>query len=376
MFSTALYGDEESSGWDYGNRGWEWNNPETGSYVWLGLRFQPRYSNRVDDPLVSDDLRQEGDKGFSMNRARYKIGLGIGKHFTAYHEYDLRNGQLLDLRATWKAASWFHLRAGQWKADFNRERIDSSGKQQFVERSIVTYWFTIDRQNGVMASGRLAAGSSADGHWWLGALNGNGLNSGGDGGRPMWMGRYQWNFTGTVLPFSQSALKRYEDARGSLAFAFVSNDSAYTRFSSSGGGQLPGLDQGTNNQYRVEQWMEEFAWQKGGWSIQHELHFKQITDRKNGQVSKIRGTYLNVGWFPSSHYPGWPKPLEFATRVALVHPYAHEGLSENREFTVAANWFFNGHRNKLTTDVSRLLIYDLSGETDDWRFRLQWDISL
>ena len=28
------------------------------------------------------------------------------------------------------------LRLGQWKINYNRERVDSSGKQQFVERSI------------------------------------------------------------------------------------------------------------------------------------------------------------------------------------------------------------------------------------------------
>jgi phosphate-selective porin len=30
---------------------------------------------------------------------------------------------------------WFGFRVGQWKINFNRERVDSSGRQQFVERS-------------------------------------------------------------------------------------------------------------------------------------------------------------------------------------------------------------------------------------------------
>ena len=92
---------------------------------------------------------------------------------------------------------------------------------------------------------------------------GNGLNTSGDSGQPMWLGRYQWNFSGAVLPFSQSALKRYPEARGSLAFAVVTNASRYTRFSSSGGGQLPGFEEGEDNQYRLEQFLQEFAWQHG-----------------------------------------------------------------------------------------------------------------
>ena len=367
---------EESAGWDYGVNGWQWSDPHSGSFVWLGLRFQSRYSTRIDEPLVSDDLRREGDEGLTLNRARYKIGGGLGRHFTFYHEYDLRNGQLLDLRATWKPASWFNLRVGQWKPEFNRERVDSSGKQQFVERSITNYWFTIDRQNGVMTSGRLAPGQRADSSWWLGVLHGNGSNTSGDGSRPMWLGRYQWNFHGEVLPFSQSALKHYSDARGSLAFALVSNASRYTRFSSSGGGQLPGYEDGTDNQYRIEQLLQEFAWQHGGWSVQQEFHLKKISDRIIGGSTRVSGGYLAAGWFPSSSYTNWPSALEFAVRVALVTPYADADLHENKELTFGVNWFFNGHRNKLTSDVSRLKIDDPMGETLDWRFRLQWDVSL
>jgi len=366
----------ESPAWAYGGNGWQWSNPESGSFIWLGLRFQTRYSNRVDEPLVSDDLRQEGDEGLAINRARYKIGGGLGRHFTFYHEYDLRNGQLLDLRATWKPASWFNMRAGQWKPEFNRERVDSSGKQQFVERSITNYWFTIDRQNGVMTSGRLAAGKTADSSWWLGILNGNGLNASGDGGKPMWLGRYQWNFSGEVLPFSQSALKRYSEPRGSLAVALVSNASRYTRFSSGGGGQLPGFEDGVDNQYRVEQLLQEFAWQSGGWSIQQEFHFKKITDRINDETTDLRGAYITAGWFPSASYAKWPTPLELALRFAQVKPYQNADLHENREFTLGVNWFFNGHRNKLSSDVSRLRFDDPTGMARDWRFRLQWDVSL
>ncbi|MCP3695940.1 MAG: hypothetical protein GY917_27325, partial [Planctomycetaceae bacterium] len=162
------------SDWEYGSRGWEWSDSESGSYLWTGLRMQARYSNRVDNPLESDDLRQDGEDGAKINRARYKIGVGFRNKATFYHEYDLRNGELLDLRATWTPGPWFNLRAGQWKSEYNRERIDSSGKQQFVDRSISNYWFTADRQNGVMASGRIFAEQPADSSWWLGVLNGNG----------------------------------------------------------------------------------------------------------------------------------------------------------------------------------------------------------
>ena len=50
--------------------------------------------------------------------------------------------------------------------------------------------------------------------------------------------------------------------------------------------------------------------------------------------------------------------------------------ADNRqEFTLAANWFFHGHLNKLTAEISHL-DYELDGVVrDGTRFRLQWDVS-
>ena len=62
-----------------------------------------------------------------------------------YLEFDFITPALLDLRFTLKPMDAFQFRFGQWKLPYNRERVDSSGKQQFVERSVVTPFFTIDR---------------------------------------------------------------------------------------------------------------------------------------------------------------------------------------------------------------------------------------
>jgi len=43
---------------------------------------------------------------------------------------------------------------------------------------------------------------------------------------------------------------------------------------------------------------------------------------------------------------------------------------------VALNWFFNGHRNKLTFDASYLSADDNNAREDDTRYRIQWDLSI
>ncbi|MEP6391709.1 MAG: porin [Halioglobus sp.] len=377
LTSMSLWSMHANAGsdWDYGKRGLEWSATETGSYLWLGLRAQLRYDSDENDFRLPDDFDDPENSESGVNRSRYKIGARLRSDATFYHEYDLTDSRLLDLRATWISHPELNIRLGQWKSDYNRERIDSSGKQQFVERSISTYWFTIDRQWGAMASGRLWQGALADSSYWAGILAGNGRSTSDDGGRPMVMGRWQWNYTGNLLPFSQSALKRYEEPHGSLAFGAVSNDSAYTRFSSDGGGQLPGYEEGSNNQYRLYQAMQEWAWQRGGLSFQQELHFKSIEDRVNGATRNVFGGYVQVGWFPSERWQFVPSGIEVALRGAYVDSDSRTDL-KNDEYTVAVNWFINGHRNKLTFDASYLSTDDDDGHEDDTRFRLQWDVSI
>jgi len=367
---------DKDAGWAYGGRGLEWSAPATGSYVWVGLRAQLRYTSIPGNLFYIEDYDDPEDGGGRVNRSRYKIGAGYRDQFTAYHEYDLRNSNLLDLRATWTPSPAFNLRAGQWKAEYNRERVDSSGKQQFVDRSISNYWFTVDRQWGTMASGRINEGSSTDSQWWAGVFGGNGRNEAVGDGPPMWVGRWQWNYTGRSVPFSQSALKRYEKPHGSLTFGGVVNDSPYTRYSSSGGGQLPGYPDVDDNRYQIRQLMQEWAFQHHGLNIQQELHWKSIEDRDTGATRDIVGGYVQAGWFPASRWQSLPEQWEVATRVGYVDPDL--GGLENGEVAFATNWFFNGHRNKLTAEAAwlRTIDEDDSRAANDWRFSLQWEISI
>jgi phosphate-selective porin OprO/OprP len=361
--------------WNYGGNGNEWSDQDSGSYVWLGLRAQLRASNLQHDFHSLEDFEQPNEPGVWVNRARYKIGAGYRDKLTFYHEYDLRSSRLLDLRTTWVSNSKFRLRAGQWKAEYNRARVDSSGKQQFVERSIATYWFTIDRQWGLSGSGRFGEGESWDSSWWAGVLGGNGRSESSDGGRPMLFGRWQWNYTGNVLPFSQSALSRYDDPRGSLSFGFVSNDSKYTRYSSGGGGSLPGYQVGEDNQYRILQAMQEWAWHHRGYSVQQELHIKQIEDQVMDRTDKFWGGYIQGGWFPSANYANVPEALELALRGGYVDTGRFVEKDET-EFAFVTNWFLNGHRNKISAEVAHLQIHEENEQETDWRFRLQWELSI
>jgi hypothetical protein len=192
----------------------------------------------------------------------------------------------------------------------------------------------------------------------------------------MWFARYQWNFLGRDLPYSQSDVEFSEKAVGSFAIATLRNRSPYTRFSSAGGGQLDGFEEGRPGQYSLRQYLEEFALKYRGFSVQQEFHWKEVIDNVNLRTTRLRGTYVQAGLFPWGLSRQFPKPLEFAFRYGWVDPDCSQSQDDRQEVTVAVNWFFSGHDNKLTADFSLLTLKQLGGpELRDQRVRVQWDIS-
>lgn len=368
--------ESPASKFSYGKQGLQFDDGTGNNFLWFGVRLQTRWANShvTQDALPGNPV--SSDSELSVTRGRLKLGGHLfSPAFTIYSEYDIVDNRLLDLRATYAFADWLNVRVGQWKSEFNRERIDSSGKQQFVERSVVTPWFTIDRQRAIMASGRIGKGTRGDTSYWFGRLSGAGRGGDASEAEGLWLARAQWNFNGRVLGFSQSAIGRPDKPAGSVALAAVSGKSGFTAFSSAGGGQLPGFSDGASDQYRLQQFMFETAYQHGGFSWQQELHWKQIDDDVTGETTRLIGGYAQAGMFFSEVFESFPEPLEFAVRFARVDPDRALSGDTETEYTLASNWFFNGHRNKLTLDLSHV-VRRQAPETDTAnRIRLQWDWS-
>jgi len=341
------------------------------------LRGQFRFST-VDVDADSDPGTMRRDESdFSLNRGRFKLGGHAFEPWMKYYtEYDFVSHYLLDLWVEPQPFEELGFRIGQYKVPYNRERFDSSGKQLFVERSIVTRPFTLDRQIGVTATGRLFGGKAVDSSYWVGVFRGTGRGGDDDGGsEPLVFGRWQWNLFRRVLPFSRSDLSRRTKPAASLALATASNRSAFTRFSSQGGGQLPGFSAGQKEQYDVDQAMGEFAYMYRGFSVQSEYHWKQVDDRVNATSDELTGFYVDGGYFVSEIVDWMPEPLELIARYARVRPDDSRITPKQTEIAIGANWYFKGHRNKLTLDVTRLRETAGDVRNASWGTRVQWDVS-
>lgn len=362
----------------YGRKGLELETEDGAFRTNLSWRIQLRHSlSQEDEPRTAAQFDKSNENSFRVRRARIKLAGNAYKPWIRYKlEYDFPTATMLDARVGLERDPRLSFRLGQWKIDYNRERVDSSGEQQFSDRSIVNREFTVDRQQGVMAHGRLSGGGPADASYFVGVFNGMGPNAANDDSIPMFMGRLQWNALGSVLEFSQSDHTLRREAAASLAFAAASDQSSATRFSSSGAGALDGFAAGTPGRYTLRQWMQEAAWQYRGMSLQQEYHWKQVRDNSGGRLTRLEGAYAQIGAFPHVLLDRAPKQLELAVRYAFVDPDRERPHDIRQEQSVAANWFIDGHRNKVTVDFTHFTLARLDASTKHSdRMRVQWDLS-
>ena len=365
----------------HGNKGFEFQTSDDRFLLQIQGRLQFRFATPVDqDPLTYDEFIGDPKTVFKINRARLKVGGHAFKPWLKYYwEYELSQSNLLDFRIMLEKWEWLSFKVGQWKVEFTRERFISSGEQQLIERSLINRAFTVDRQQGVSVYGHLKGHGIADFNYWAAVLTGTGRgNTKADDNHLMYFGRLQWNFLGREVSFEGSDLEITEKPAAIVAAAFVTNRSSYTRFSQAGGGALEGYEIGADGQYRVNQLNLETAFKYHGLSWQSEVHWKNIIDKMDNDAATLfRGYYVQAGYLLHQSIQWWPKPLEFAVRHALYRPHVNVQDDAQRETSFDLNWFFNGHKNKLTAEASvfNFLTEDL-GFSKGWRYRLQWDISL
>jgi len=361
------------------SKGFEFKTPDNKFLLQIASRFQFRFATPGDqDPVTFNDFTIHRRNILKVNRARLKIGGHAYQPWLKYNfEYELAQNNLLDFKIMiekWKGLSF---KVGQWKTDYNRERVISSGEQQMVERSLINRPFTLDRQQGVSVYGHLSGKGVANIHYWLSVLTGLGRGArSNDDYQMMYVGRLQWNPLGRVVDMSGSDLERTAKPALLIAIASAANRSPYTRFSQAGGGQLEGYADGKAGQYKTLQGVVETAYKFKGFSWQHESHVKQIDDRVNQNITQLGGSYVQAGYFLHEVIPKIPTQLETAFRYAVYRPDLKKRNNLQQEYSFDLNYFFNGHKNKLTAEYS-FIVFDQPtvNYANGSRVRLQWDIS-
>lgn len=326
----------------YGKDGFEFRTNNDRFSLAIQNRVQIRYSDPFDsDPRSIEDLDRD-ESSFRIRRARTRLrGHAYWPWLKYYLQYDWSQPILRDLTLTVEKYPWAKVWFGRGKVIYNDERVTSSANQQFVNRSIVTDVFTVDRQQGVQIFGNVFPGTWHDMSYAAGIFSGLGVGEGNNDDRHrMYSGRVQWNALGGEMPFTQSDTGFHEKPALNFAFAAATNRSKCTAFQTDSGScrNLPGFAPGQDGQYRINQMMEEvrFKWQ--GFSLQHELHWKEIIDtfRVQGDPARktqLMGGLIQAGYFPHYIFPIIPRNLEFAGRYAFVDPNTRVKNDMQEEFS-------------------------------------------
>jgi phosphate-selective porin len=342
------------------------------------FRSQFRYSYSYDSAPRSAGQFDAGNVStLRIRRGRLKAsGYAYDPKIQYAFEYDWPTSTLLNSFVTIKHRDYARLRVGRWKVAFGRERVDSSSKQQFADRSIVNREFTIDRQQGVEVSGRVGKSSPLDWTYRAGVYSGSGLQANNDDDHMLWAAKLQWNAFGGEMKYSQSDIARTQSPALNIGFSGAYNQTNATRFSSSGAGSLDGFSIGNAGQFDVKQFAQDALFKWRGFSFQNEYHWKRVHNNVGALDTYMNGGYVQAGFFPAALVASLPEPLEFAVRYAYVDPDHSVGGDLRQAITAGLNWFFDGHANKLTLDVSHFAQNQPAGRTRrEEQVRLQWDVS-
>lgn len=232
---------------------------------------------------------------------------------------------------------------GQGKGYFGRQELTSSGRQQFVDRSIASDRFAANRQVGI---GLIGANQSKTFEYNLGIYNGNGFNTTtNDNDKFLYIGRVVWTPFGEVK-LEDSALDYPDSWRLALGAGFFNNTT------------------GTGTaETDIERFSAEVKAIYQGFNIAGE-YFTETSQRVHQAEVDTDGYWLQAGYlFPN-------KKFELAARLSEISPDTATPQDQT-ETGLAASWYFDKHVHKLQGDYRQIENDRTNTKDNELRLQLQ-----
>jgi hypothetical protein len=159
IFSAPSASSQEKKKTEFGN-GIKFLAKDSTYFVKMGFRIQNRY-----DGIYQEDAPTSGDPSyisrFYIKRGRLKFdGFVLTTDLTYKVEFDIVGGFVRDAYLKYNFYKNLSVQYGLGKLPGNRERVVSSQKLQFVDRSQFNDAFNIDRDNGIMLYHHFKLGKS------------------------------------------------------------------------------------------------------------------------------------------------------------------------------------------------------------------------
>lgn len=358
------------------------------SYVRVGYETgKGFYLNTVDDRFLlhlhqrtqllytfTDNDRSDDISSFRIRRQRINCeGHVLSSDLTYEVEWDLfaesGRGELKDAYVNYEMTDWIQFRGGQWKVPYNRQKITSSAKMQFVDRSLASEEFHLGRDIGIMAHGEPMKGLY---EYKLAAMQGAGENEKeNDDTKHLYVARFAINPFGKFKSYSESDLEHEKTPKLALGAAYAINS----------GKQLFVRDEimTFQNDLNVEQATADVRIKWRGFSFTGDYFWRDITAHE-GEEGFRPGGIIADGYTVQGGYfvpvSSLRKHLEFAGRYSRIDPDTETTHDSASEVGFGINWFFKSHGHKLQADLRRITTHQgpPQDEKCDIEFRMQYQL--
>ncbi len=347
--------------------------------VKLGARFQVLYqggytpvTEQWEDRFVIRRARLKLE-GFAYSpKLEYKIELGLSNNDIGGNMGSQNNNAsniVLDAVAKWEITPGLQLYVGQTKLPGNRERIISSQKMQFVDRSLLNSRFTLDRDTGLQLHHEHQVGQVV--------LREIASISTGDGRNITVNHSGGYDYTGRfeILPMGAfegegdyvgSDIYREPTPKLALAAAYDFNDRASREQGQLG--DFLGAERDLNTlfldamfKYRGFSAMAEYAARRAP-----DGPVVLVNDAGEVEETFVTGDAFNIqaGYLFMNNW-------EVAGRYTNYEPTKVTGLTAENQYTLGVSKYIVGHALKVQSDLTRS---EQRGLGEKYQFRVQLEI--
>lgn len=312
-----------------------------------GFVYNPKVTYKIQLALSRGDMDWDMTQSSSVNTS-----VNIVRDAVVYYEpiHDLKFG------------------FGQTKLPGNRQRVVSSGDQQFSDRSIVNATFNMDRDFGFF-------GNYKKNYFALAAAltSGEGRNSTQSNSGLSYTGRVELtpfgSFTGKN-DYVEGDLEREAKPKLSFGASYNFNDDAVRT-----GGQL-GRDLYSTTDLKTVSLDMLFKYR--GFAVYSEFMQRDASNviTFSPDTSALQTVYAGTGFLTQVSYL-MPSNWEVALRYAEITPYrsvydngvfTSVNLKGNQEFMLGVTKYLNGHRFKIQGNLLYQLTTDYKKDTQSGRY--------
>lgn len=345
----------------------------------FSMKFNARVQSLLMFEAPSNNISMEGMtsnwlirrsrlkfSGFAYSpKLKYKIELGLSNRDHGGESIHTNNTSnlILDAFVSWNFYKNMEVWIGQTKLPGNRERVISSQKLQFVDRSLVNSRFNIDRDMGVQFRNKVNFGAVAT-RQALAISQGEGRNRT-NKKDPNPLSGFEYTGRLEVLPLGEftgkgdyfsSDLKREETPKVSFGVTYDVNKNAARV-----GGNLGSYIEDANDEVidsvltDLNTLLADVLVKYKGFSLLAEYANKSMTGDRIADAggSVINNYYTGTGINVQAGYL-LKNNLEPSIRVTSITPELESGQDLQEMITFGLSKYIKGHSLKVQTDFSIL----------------------